>query len=104
MRVRALDEAKAELAWAIGYGELTHKSRGQRLLRDYINVIDWATRFPHSGSPIMKLDSPYEVRGFLLGKFDFTTIIVVLPDELVVVALTHHSQEPGYWRERLKSL
>jgi hypothetical protein len=105
VRVRILDEAKAEVDWAVGSGEPITRGQGERLYREYLGVIEWAQQFPHSGSPIAGLETEQEARGFLLGaRLPFTAVIVIAPDELVVVALAHHKQEPGYWKGRLKDV
>lgn len=102
MRYRILDQADAELEWAAGHAELQNRGRGYRLLRAYRDVVEWATTFPHSGSPFRDLDTTLEVRAFRLGRFDYTVVVAVLPDEVVAIAVAHESREPGYWRERLK--
>ena len=105
MNVRILDEAKAEVDSAVGSGETIARGQGERLYRHYLGVIEWAQQFPHSGSPIAGLETERDVRGFLLGaRLPFTAVIAIGPDELVVVALAHHSREPGYWRTRLEHL
>lgn len=105
MRVRILDEATAEVDWAVGSGEMIARGQGERLYREYLGVIEWAQQFPHSGSPIAGLETEHEVRGFPLGaRLPFAAVVVIAPDELVVVALAHHRQEPGYWKTRLKDV
>lgn len=98
MRHRFHELAKAELDWAVGSAE---PGRGRRLLRAFDRVLEWATTFPHSGSPILDLDTTLEVRAFMLGRFPFTVVVAVLRDEVVIVAVAHQSRKPGYWRERL---
>jgi plasmid stabilization system protein ParE len=104
LRVRFHELARAELEWAIGYCELELRGRGRRLLRDFEDVVDWARTFPHSGSPIRHLDTTLEVRGFLLGRFTYTVISAVRADEIVIVAVAHHSLEPNYWKDRLQEV
>lgn len=103
MRVRALDAAKSELAWASALSDAEYRL-GRRLLLAYNAVIEWASTFPHSGSPVRAVDTHHELRAFVLGHFPYTVVIAVLSDELVIVAVAHQSQEPGYWRDRLKDV
>lgn len=91
------------MTWASGYSEVAYRL-GRRLLLDYNAVIEWASTFPHSGSRITGVDTDHELRGFMLGRSPYTIVIAVLPAELVVVALAHHSQEPGYWKDRLRDV
>ncbi len=45
-----------------------------------------------------------EVRRILLDDFPYAAIFVILPTELVLVAVAHTSREPLYWIDRLKDL
>lgn len=36
----------------------------------------------------------------ILERFPYDIIAIELPEETVVIAVAHHSREPGYWRER----
>ncbi len=35
-----------------------------------------------------------------IGKFAYDVIFEILPAETLIVAVAHHSREPGYWRNR----
>lgn len=56
-------------------------------------------------------DNPYlgtpeegEVRGYVLGRFPYTIYYVIRPDLILVIAISHHSRRPGYWRKRLRGV
>ena len=40
-------------------------------------------------------------RRFSLNNFPYGIIYTVVDDEIIVVAVAHHSRKPGYWRSRL---
>jgi hypothetical protein len=41
------------------------------------------------------------VRRALIRKTPYVMIYALLKDELVVIAIAHSRQEPGYWRKRI---
>ena len=41
------------------------------------------------------------MRRALIRKTPYVMIDAVLEDELVVIAIAHMMQEPGYWRKRI---
>jgi hypothetical protein len=36
----------------------------------------------------------------LLYRFPFSVVVYKYHDELIVIALAHHSRRPGYWKDR----
>jgi len=42
-----------------------------------------------------------DVRRFVMDRFPFTIVYTELADEILIVAISHSSREPGYWRARL---
>ena len=42
-----------------------------------------------------------EVRRYLLPRFPFAIYYRILPDQLRILAIKHHSRHPDYWRDRL---
>lgn len=104
MQLRFLEQAETELDWAAAYADAELPGRGSRLVTDFEEVIDWALTFPHSGKVIEEIDEGIELRAFLLGRFPYTVLLAVLHDQLVVIAIAHHSREPGYWMERIGAL
>ncbi|MEI6506512.1 MAG: type II toxin-antitoxin system RelE/ParE family toxin, partial [Planctomycetota bacterium] len=41
------------------------------------------------------------VRRFVMDRFPFTIVYTELADEILIIAISHASREPGYWRTRL---
>ncbi len=71
------------------------------MVTEYFTCVERATEYPRSGVLISGLRVKFEVRRFLLDRFPYSVIAACLEDELVVVAIAHHSRKPGYWRKRL---
>ena len=44
------------------------------------------------------------VRRYRLSRFPYGIVYAPLPNEIVVVAVMHLRRNPGYWRERLRSV
>lgn len=38
----------------------------------------------------------------VLKRFPYNVVVREFPEEIVVVAVAHHSRRPGYWRKRLR--
>ncbi|WP_052555895.1 type II toxin-antitoxin system RelE/ParE family toxin [Enhygromyxa salina] len=97
MNLRVLAEAQAELVEAVDwyaardeYGELADRfieeaERAKRLVRERPGA--WPEVEPG-------------VRRFVFRRFPFTLIYVVKPDEVLVLAVAHHSRRTSYWRDR----
>lgn len=64
-----------------------------------------AMHFPGAGSPSSDPRLRSRVRRFQVDHpFPYDLIVTVLEDELVVIAVAHHSREPDYWSSRMKKL
>jgi plasmid stabilization system protein ParE len=42
-----------------------------------------------------------DVRRFVMDRFPFAIVYTELGDEILIIAISHASREPGYWRTRL---
>jgi plasmid stabilization system protein ParE len=66
---------------------------------DFSNRVDAALQtildFPEAGSP-----SPDGNRRLVLSRFPYSIIYRVMDTGIVIVAIAHHRQEPGYWTNR----
>jgi len=70
------------------------------LARDFLREVDSTLErlltFPDLGRPAAK-----GTRRALVRRFPYAVIYLVEADRLVIVAIAHHSREPGYWLDRL---
>ncbi len=56
--------------------------------------------------PLTQLPGEAGARGakrLIFKRFPYDMIVCELADEIVVVAVAHHSRRPGYWRDRLRT-
>ncbi|HSS65741.1 MAG TPA: hypothetical protein VLS27_15020 [Gammaproteobacteria bacterium] len=56
--------------------------------------------------PLTSMPGAAGLRGakrLILKRFPYDVVVRELADEVVVVAVAHHSRRPGYWRGRLRT-
>ncbi len=101
IRIRYHREARTELRRAVHHGEDERPGRGLALEAAVARVLRRLRRFPESAPRWPTQPGPYPVRRALIRKTPYVMIDAVLEDELVVIAIAHMMQEPGYWRKRI---
>ncbi len=106
LRFRVLAEADQEIDHAIGHYELEMPGTGRRFLHAYFELIAHVQQFPRTGTRLPEYEeSGLEVRSFPVDPvFPYTVFVAVLKDDIVVLAVAHQHQEPGYWAERIDKL
>jgi toxin ParE1/3/4 len=98
IREEASDEAAHHVAW---FSERNAQA-GDRLSELFVAAIQQIARRPAS-FPLLEYDeNPGNIRRARLKKFPIMILYQVLDDEIDVFAVAHTSQNPGYWRSRLK--
>ena len=70
---------------------------GVKFARAFEQALAIAVQFPLAGSP-----GPAATRKVLLKDFPFSVYYLDECEEMVVVAVAHHTRRPGYWVGRLK--
>lgn len=99
MKVRLLSVAVAELAEALGW----YRARSPRAAESFWLRVQEAKRsivlFPEA-APL----AGDRVRRFILSGFPYDLIYCVQQDEILILAIAHHSRRPGYWKTRLNEL
>ena len=100
-QLRILDEAAREVEAAAEYIEDQRTGYGRLFIRAYEEKLAQIIRFPGSGPPLRDAVPGYELRSFWIRKFGYLIIVGVFDGVPTIVAVMHHSREPGYWRDRL---
>ena len=90
--------ARTEFLEQIVYYEQQRPLLGQRFAVAVREVLRRLREYPESGSSWTPR-SP-EIRVSRLGRFPFKVISVVREEVLIILAIAHERQEPGYWRHR----
>ena len=101
MNFRVLPEAQGDaIEAAIWYDD-----RQASLGTEFLAVVHQAFQLIQSDSgSLSKLETyqgPHDVRRLLLKRFPYAVIVLVRPEEVVVVAVAHTRRRPLYWLDRL---
>ena len=91
-------EAEYELDQAISYYEDHQVGLGL----DFESEVRRGLSYIHD-APDRWPKHKFDIRKFLLNRFPFHLFYLELPDCIWIVAVTHCSRKPNYWKERLKS-
>lgn len=79
---------------ALNYEE-AHDQLGRDFLDDIQYAIDTVREHPKLGAEVA-----YGFRRALLRRFPFSVIYFLEGEDIVVVAVAHHSRRPEYWKGR----
>ena len=100
-RIRILHEAAEEAIEAAAW----YEGRRVGLGVEFFAVLDAALDLLEDEIvPLTSMPGAAGARGakrLVLKHFPYDVVVRELADEVVVVAVAHHSRRPGYWRSRL---
>ena len=97
MKVRFLSIAGVEFADALAW----YRQRSPRAAEGFWLKVQEARR----SIALFPLAAPLiagRVRRFVLSGYPYDLIYAVTTDEIVILAIAHHSRQPGYWLERVE--
>ena len=104
MILRYHPDARAELRAAMHLGEEERTGRGVALQELVRAVERRLRRMPRSAPRWPRSTAPLEIRRAVVRKTPYLVVYAILPDQIVVLAIAHTRQAPGYWRKRLPQL
>jgi plasmid stabilization system protein ParE len=90
-------EAKFELEQSVEYYENQQANLGVEFLGEVYSTIQRINKYPYAYS-----FQSNNTRRSLTNRFPFAVIYQIRQDEIFIVAVTHLSRKPGYWKERIK--
>ena len=97
MKIRYLPEADGELEDAVAYYHARNPQAAKRF-DAAVRHEEWHLQnHPYSAAATL---APW--RAWPIPHFPYSLIYQVARQELIVVALAHHSRRPGYWKDRLR--
>lgn len=99
MRVINLPPADREFAKVVAHYHKERPRRAAAFVEEIDRVSALLAENPYLGS--MEEDG---VRGYVMDRFPYTIYYVIRPDLILVVAISHQSRRPGYWRKRLRGV
>lgn len=95
MKLRFLDVAEAEQAEAAAYYESQRSGLGAEFVEELDRTAARIIEFPNAWSP-----SSRNTRACQMKRFPYSVIYRDYGEEVVVVALQHHSRDPRRWEDR----
>jgi plasmid stabilization system protein ParE len=99
MRLRFHPAARRELAGAIIWYEDDYPGRGVRFRHAIERELERVLAAPES---FPKWRGHRRARCAVLARFPYTLVFVIEPGAVILHAVAHDKQRPGYWTRRLK--
>lgn len=102
-RVRVLEQAAEEAIEAAAWYEQQRAGLGVEFAHAIEAAIDL---LEDEIVPLTNMPGAAGGRGakrLVLKRFPYDIVVREFSEEIVVVAVAHHSRRPGYWRERLRA-
>lgn len=90
-------EARFELTQAAEFYQSKEPNLGSEFIEDVFSAITRILEFPKS-FPKFTINT----RRCLVNRFPFAIIYQMRNEEVFILAITHLSRKPGYWRERME--
>lgn len=94
--LRFIAEARREFLAEVAYYNELEPGLGARFAKAIEEAAALAVAFPQAGSPFAS-----NTRRVFTKGFPFSIIYRLEQEEIVVFAVAHHAQTPGYWRSRI---
>ncbi len=97
--VKILDEASEEASAAASWYEKEKPGLGTEFLEAIEAGLDLIAE---DILPLLPLpyETAKELKRLILKRFPYDIVALERAEEVIVVAIAHHSRKPGYWRER----
>ncbi|EAR21684.1 type II toxin-antitoxin system RelE/ParE family toxin [Nitrococcus mobilis] len=102
-RVRILEQAAEEAIEAAAWYECERPGLGAEFAQAIEAALDL---LEEEIVPLTNLPGQAGREGakrLVLSRFPYDIIVRQQPEELIVIAVAHHSRRPGYWRKRLRT-
>jgi len=97
MKIRYLPDAHGELLENVAY----YHERNPVAAKHFAEAIRQEERHlivqPWSAAKTMG-----EPRSWRIPRFPYSLIYRIVGQEVLIIALAHHSRRPGYWKDRLR--
>lgn len=90
--------ARDELEHAVDYYEEEREGLGMEFLEEVYSCIQRIVKFPAAWSPISP-DTP-NTRRCLTNRFPYGILYRERNDAILILAISHLHQKPGYWQQR----
>ncbi|NRQ44015.1 type II toxin-antitoxin system RelE/ParE family toxin [Rheinheimera sp. YQF-2] len=92
--VRFMASAEAELLAGIAFYSEQADNLGSRFYQAVFTAVSILNQFPDAGYQL-----PANFRRVIVKTFPYSVIYKEYPGEIVIFAVAHHRQQPGYWQQ-----
>jgi plasmid stabilization system protein ParE len=100
MKLRILPQAEAEIKVAAQWYEDRLHGLSELFLAAVGDAIQAIQRHPKRYPRPVGVRTKRNVHRLLLSEFPYSVVYEITEDELIVAAVAHAKQRPGYWRKR----
>ena len=100
--VRILEEASQEAIEAAAWYEYEQAGLGAEFFAAIDAAIDVIEENFIPLSPLPEEAGDTGAKRLILDRFPYDIVAIELPEEIVIIAVAHHSRKPGYWLGRGK--
>lgn len=94
-RVRFLRPAEEELLATVAFYNARIPGLGSEFLAEVERTTALVAEHPLLGATFDE-----DIRRVLVRRFPYSLLYHVIGDEVLILAVSHHSRKPGYWRSR----
>jgi toxin ParE1/3/4 len=91
-----LPAAREEFLDAADHYDAQAPGLGEEFIAEVEHAAERIAAFPEHGSSYLA-----GTRRVVLGRFPHSVVYQAGPEGVLIVAVAHHSRQPGYWRGRL---
>ena len=99
-RVKILEEAAEEAVEAVAWYEQEHPGLGIEFDHAVNAALDLLEDEVIPLTNLPGIAGAIGVKRLVLRRFPFDIVVRESADEIIVIAIAHHSRRPGYWRNR----
>lgn len=103
MRAELNEEARSELSATANWYEERSPGLGDDFAAAVLRALGSIEESPETWPPWPGVRQSPLIHRFLLPDFPFALPYVVLKDRVVVLAIAHVRQRPGYWLKRVRT-
>ncbi|AWV91150.1 type II toxin-antitoxin system RelE/ParE family toxin [Bradymonas sediminis] len=98
MKTQFLAPAREEFLASVDFYEARARGLGNDFIDDVESAVKIVAENPELGSLFA-----HGTRRVLLQRFPFALIYMIEPEMLIIIAVAHQRQRPGYWKDRLEA-
>ncbi len=100
-KVRILQEAADEAIAAANWYNRERDGLGAEFAGAVEIAVDLIEEDILSLSPMPGKSGDKGVKRLILKRFPYDIVVAENAEEVIVIAVAHHSRKPGYWRQRI---